>query len=186
MEQSPEYYDGKWQDVIKQMPRGGEYRFDQRKNGYNIIASHIGKNQRVFDYACGLGVIDKMLEDQGCFVAGCDYSKVAVDYVNKHVTGDFKTGDKIWGEHDYIIACYFLEHITNPVEWLTECLKHAPSVICSIPNNFNKTGEHSDMQWECWDDFNELFKEFTVTRLDYDKWERGTNRAWQHPTFEFK
>jgi 2-polyprenyl-3-methyl-5-hydroxy-6-metoxy-1,4-benzoquinol methylase len=186
MEQSPEYYDDKWAKVAKAMPKGGDYRFDQRRNGYKIICDYIGENKRVFDFACGLGVIGGMLGEQGCQVNGCDYSQFAVNYAVKHYGGDFRCSDKIWGDsYDYIIACYFLEHIKDPVGWLREMLKHGKKVICSIPNDFRRHGEHSDMAWKDWETFYELFSPFDVVRIDEDKWESSTQRAWRHPTFVF-
>ena len=186
MEQTPEYYDDRWTNTIKQMPIGGDYRFDQRKGGYKIIADYIGQNKRVFDYACGLGVMLQMLKwENECDVAGCDFSEVAINYVHKNVNGDFRTGGGFWGTWDYVIACQFIEHIKEPVKWINEALEHAPAVICSIPNNFSRHGDHIDMQWGNWDEFNELFKDFEVERIDEGLY-TSTAKAWQHPTFVFR
>jgi hypothetical protein len=184
---SKEYFDKKWEGVIKQLPSGGNYRFDLRKHGYQIIVDYIEKYKKVFDFACGLGIIDKMLVDQNQNkVSGCDFSQVAVKYCNDTIDGDFKETGDIFGEHDYIIAIYFLEHIPNPVEWLKECFKHAPKVICALPNNFNRNGEHKDMQWGSWDEFNELFKDYKITRIDEGKYPDRFCAAFKHPIFVFE
>jgi hypothetical protein len=184
---SKEYFDKKWEGVIKQLPTGGNYRFDLRKHGYQIIVDYIKQASKVFDYACGLGIINKMLVDQKqCKVSGCDFSQVAIRHCNDTTDGDFRETTEIFGQHDYIIAIYYLEHIKNPVEWLKDALKYAPKVICALPNNFNRTGEHIDMQWSNWESFNELFKDFKVTRLDEGKYPSGLCAAFKHPIFMFE
>jgi 2-polyprenyl-3-methyl-5-hydroxy-6-metoxy-1,4-benzoquinol methylase len=182
-----EYYDKKWLDVINKMPNGGNYSFDKRKHGYQIIVDYIGKSKSIFDYACGLGVIDLMLSKNRCKVAGCDFSGVAVNYCSRRMRGDFRvTGELFGGFYDYIIAIYFLEHIKNPVEFLQRCFKHTDKIICALPNNFNRTGEHIDMAWGNWDDFYELFSDFSVTRIDEGKYPSGLINAFKHPIFLFE
>jgi hypothetical protein len=185
---SPEYFDRKWNDIIPRMPVGGGYNFPKRQHGLNIIKDHIDPNSKVFDFACGLGVIDKQLkEEKGCIVSGCDFSQVAVDYCNQNTDGDFRKTDTIFGDvYDYIIAIYFLEHIKDPVGWLHNCFNHAPKVICAIPNDFNIRGEHIDMQWKNWDSFYELFNEFKVDRLDIDKYSGNVERCYKHPIILFQ
>jgi hypothetical protein len=187
MEQTADNYDIRWGEIIKQMPIGGNYRFDQRKGGYKVILDYIGKGKKVFDYACGLGVMLKMARQQyDCDVSGCDFSTVAIGYTNETVSGDFRVGDKIWGKYDYVVASQFIEHIKTPAEWIENALDHAEAVICSIPNNFSRHGDHIDMQWGNWDEFNELFKGFNVERIDTPEKYAGTAKAWQHPTFVFR
>lgn len=186
-QQSKDYFDKKWEGIIKSMPQGGNYRFDLRRKGYQIIVDYIDKYTKVFDYACGLGIIDQMLVEQNqCKVSGCDFSQVAVDYCNDKTDGDFRQTSDIFGQYDYIIAIYFLEHIKNPVEWLKDALQHAPKVICALPNNFNRTGEHKDMQWGNWDQFDELFKGFKVKRIDEGNYPAGMCAAFKHPIVVFE
>ena len=81
MEYDANYYDKKWQRVISGMPNGHDYRFDLRSYGYNLIIDQIKPDSKVFDYACGLSVLGKMIKDKTrSKVNGCDFSKVAVDY----------------------------------------------------------------------------------------------------------
>lgn len=199
MEHDANYYDQKWVKVIKNMPVGGDYRFDLRKHGYKLINDTIPKNNKVFDYACGLGVIGQMLEDKGVVVDGCDFSPVAVDYCNDAITlGEFKVTGDIWGKYDVVIASYFLEHIPEPWEWVEMALNHAPRVICSLPRNFRHVGEHIDMAWNNWEHFKEVFKDFDFIRLDTIdknnidtmadsdiKYPRGIGQ-FAHPIIEFR
>ena len=186
MEYDSKYYDNKWTEIIKQMPKGGQYRFDLSKHSYNIISDHIGTGKKVFDYACGLGVLGQYLHTTDLY--GCDFSQVAVDYASQY--GNFKTTGEIFGDkYDYVIASYFLEHIKDPVKWVNDSLDKAKSVICSIPDNLRQQGEHSDMQWNSWDSFNELFKDFKVKQIDIKDdvslYPNELPHAFKHPIMEF-
>jgi len=166
MEHDASYYDSKWIKTIKGMPTGGEYRFDIRKHGYKLACDAIPDGSKVFDYACGLGVIDQMLIEKDCEVSGNDFSPVAVEYCKKETGGDFRVTPDIWGTYDVVIAAYFLEHIVDPDQWVEMALKHAPRVICHLPRNFSHHGEHIDMGWKSWPDFKLVFKDYDFIRLD--------------------
>lgn len=184
---SKTYFNNKYREMIPRMPVGGSYRHDLRKYGHNIICEHMGKNMKVFDYACGLGVIDKQLvEDYNCKVSACDFSGVAIQYCKENVKGDFRETTEFWGEHDYILAIQFLEHISKPVEWLREGFKHSDKIICSLPNDFNHGSEHVRMRWSNWDQFFKLFDEFKLTRLDEGKYPEKLCSAYTHPVFLFE
>jgi hypothetical protein len=186
-QQSKEYFNKKWTNVINSMPNGGNYRFDLREHGHNIVCDNINPGKSVFDYACGLGVIDNMLEAKGCTVSGCDISEVAIDYVKKLTDGTFKVGSEFFGgNYDYILALHFLEHIKDPVNWLNSAFKYGKNVIVILPNNFSKHGEHVDMQWSNWDEFYSMFDMFKIKRLDEGKYPNGLNAAFRHPIFIFK
>jgi hypothetical protein len=174
--------------MLKQLPKGGSYRYDLRQHGYDIIKDNIHNGASVFDFACGLGFIDIQLEkEKGCNVAGCDWSVVAVNYMNDNTKSKcFYKGSEIKGQYDYIIAVYFLEHIKNPVEWLEECFKHTSKVIVALPNDFNHGGEHVDMQWSSWDEFDKLFSKFKHKRLDIDKYQPMLNKGFKHPIVLFE
>jgi SAM-dependent methyltransferase len=193
MENDSSYYDKKWRKVISELPIGGDYRFDLRSHGYGIICEYIGTGKHLFDFACGVGVFgDVYLKAKGGYVAGCDFSQVAVDHCRANGQ-DATQGSQITvnpkrpdGKYDYVVANYFLEHIKNPVEWINDSLYMADAVICSIPNNFNKHGEHVDMQWGSFDEFNELFSVFVVERIDDGKYPSKLHKQFQHPIFVFR
>ena len=181
------FYNKKWADVIKKLPKGGSYHLDLRQHGHEIVKDHIEEGSSVFDFACGLGVVSSQLEaEKQCKTAGCDISEVAVNYVKEHTDGDFRVTDEMFGEHyDCVIALQFLEHIPNPVEWLNYTFKYTEKIICSLPNNFNHTGEHTNMQWSSWGQFQKLFKGFTWKRVDKDKYPSGLAHPFKHPIVIF-
>jgi SAM-dependent methyltransferase len=182
-----DYFDRKWLEVIPQMPNGGSYHFNLRQFGHDIVKDNIKDNSKVFDFACGLGVVDKQLnKEKGCNVYGCDYSKVAVDYCNDNIDGTFKQGSEIFGDkYDYILALHYLEHIKDPVKFINTCLRKGKKLICILPNNFSHHGEHIDMQWDNWDSFYELFKGFKIKRLD-KAYPESLPRAFKHPIISFE
>jgi len=185
--QTTSYYDNRWSQTIKQLPRGGDYRLDLRSNGWKIIADYIGENKKTFDFACGLGFVNEMLKNNGCQVHGCDFSGIAVEWTKNKTGGDFRKEGEIFGDgYDYIIAPQFIEHIEDPVDWINKALDKSKAVICSIPNNFSRHGDHYLMQWGSWDEFYSLFSSFDIERIDKPELYATTPKAWKHPTFVFR
>jgi hypothetical protein len=185
IEQTPEYYDARWEKTISLLPNGGDYRIDLRNRAWKIIADYIGNDKKVFEFATGVSNLPEYLKDNNCKVSGCDFSQVAVDFASEF--GNFKKSDTIFGsDYDVITACQFIEHILDPAKWIREALEKAPIVICSIPNNFRQVGDHYQMQWKNWVEFDKLFEEFEVVRLDTPEMYAGNHVAWNHPIFTFK
>ena len=164
------------------LPRGGNYRFDQRQANYNLIKGLIPDGSKVFDYACGLGVIDIQLsKEKGCKVYGCDYSAVAVEYVNMNIkNGEFRHTDDMFGSgYDFVLAIAYIEHTKTPTEWIKKALTFGKTVIATIPNNYRRVGEHIDMQWGNEGELDELLKDFKVQKVrDY---KNACHTAWQSP-----
>ena len=185
---SAEYFDEKWKPIIKAMPNGGPYRYDLRKFGYNIIVDYVKRDSRVFDFACGLPIVSRMLVDKkDCNIQGCDISGVAITYAIKLIPdGIFNKIAFITGGHDYIIASQFLEHLKKPAGWLNYALDYAPEIICGLPNNFKHTGEHVNMQWDSWMEFDRLFKDFHHFRIDVGEYPADLRPDFQHPIVVFK
>jgi len=181
------HYDKKWLDIIALMPKGGAYAFDKRQAGYDIIKGIIPYGSTIFDYACGLGIIDIQLErEKNCTCHGCDFSPVAIEYVKDKCkcADNWRVSENFWGyDYDAVIGVYILEHLEKPVEWIKTALILAPSVIVAIPNNFNKRGEHINMAWKSWDGFRELFKDFKFRRVD--KYDKKVPIPYRHPILEF-
>ena len=182
-----DHYDVFWSNIIKQLPKGGSYNFSQRAEGYRKILDLVPHGSKTFDYACGLGMVSiKLAKEKGCDVSGTDFSKVAIEYVKKQSGGNFNTSGEVFGEnYDYIILSHFLEHITNPVEFMKDLYKKGKNVIVALPNNFRHIGEHVNMQWNNWKEFDELFKDFDYERVD-NGYTTKTHHAWHHPIFLFK
>jgi len=185
IEQTPEYYDKRWLETIALLPTGGAYRLDLRNRAWKIIADYIGKDKKIFEFATGVSNLPEYLKDNNCKITGCDFSQVAVDFAKEF--GDFKKTDEIYGDnYDFITACQFIEHIKDPASWIREALNKAPEIVCSIPNNFRQVGDHYLMQWKNWEEFNRLFEEFEINRLDTPEMYAGNHSAWNHPVFTFK
>jgi len=182
-----EHYNEFWGDIIRQLPKGGSYRFDMRAEGYQKIMDLIPEGSKVFDYACGLAMVSiKLAKEKKCVVAGCDFSDVAVKFAKEKSGGDFRTTDKVFGgPYDYIILSHYLEHVKDPAEMLRVMFKKAKNIIVSLPNNFRRVGEHVNMQWGDWDEFKFLFKEFSYERVD-NGYSTKTHHAWHRPIFLFK
>lgn len=180
-------YDEFWSNIIKNLPRGGSYRFDERKEGYDKMIDLVPEGSKVFDYACGLSMVSiRLAKEKNCKVSGCDFSKVAVDFVKEQSGGDFRVTDELFGDnYDFIILGHFLEHIKTPVEFMKEVVKKCKKVIVSLPNNFRHIGEHANMQWSSWEDWNRMFKDFTYERVDKG-YSKKTHHAWHHPIFLFE
>jgi 2-polyprenyl-3-methyl-5-hydroxy-6-metoxy-1,4-benzoquinol methylase len=186
-----EYFNKKWKEIINLLPNGGRYRFDLRQSAYDIIKNYVKKGSNIFDYACGLGIIDIQLEkENNCKVYGCDISEVAVDYINWQTKGKFKITNEFFKQkkkkYDYILAIYFIEHINNPVQWCERALEYGNEIIAVIPNDFHRHGEHSLMQWSNWDEFYALFSKYKIKRLDEGKYDEELVRAFKHPIFSIK
>lgn len=181
---SEKYWNGKWSEVISKLPNGGDYFFNHRQHGYNIIKANIPDGSRVFDFACGLGIIDEQLHrEKGCIVSGCDLSSVAAVHVKKKTGGDFRKGSEVFGgPYDVILAIYFLEHIDDPAQWCEDTLGHADFILAALPNNFRRAGEHTKMAWTSWDSFFKIFGDFKLERLDQGKYPvTGLQEAFKHP-----
>jgi 2-polyprenyl-3-methyl-5-hydroxy-6-metoxy-1,4-benzoquinol methylase len=186
---SVEHYNQKWEECIKRLPTGGSYAFQYRQYGHDVVKSLIPDGSRVFDYACGLGIIDIQLErEKNCIVAGCDFSDVAIKFVQSQVVNPhaFTVGDQFHGdEYDFILAIQFLEHIKHAREWVEECLVRAPKLICVLPNNYLRHGEHIDMAWGSFEEFEALFKGITHTWVKTN-YPSHLHSAWRHPIVMFE
>ena len=184
---NPLYFDAKWNLVIKHLPNGGAYSFHKRQAGFDIIKSRIPEQSIVFDYACGLGLIDIQLErEKNCNCSGCDFSPVAIKYLQEHSRNpeNWRVSDKFFGySYDYVIGVQILEHLKNPVDWMKTALKVGSKVIVALPNNFTRTGEHVNMAWQSWDEFRRLFSGFKFERID--SYNKTVETAYKHPIWEF-
>lgn len=184
-----EFWNTKWARIIKQLPTGGEYKYDLRQYQYDVVMHNIPEGSRVFDYACGLAIIDYRLKrEKKCVVSGCDTSDVAINYIKGKIPdADFRITSKIFGcFYDFILALHILEHFEKPVEWVRSAFKFTNTIIVIIPTSFSKAGEHKNMQWSSLDEFAELFTEFNIKRVDISKYPPKLHPAFKPPVFIFK
>ena len=184
-----EYWNTKWARIVKQLPTGGEYKYDLRQYQYDVVMDNIPSGSRVFDFACGLGIIDYQLKmRKGCIVSGCDTSDVEINYMKgKMPDTDFRVASEIFGDfYDFILALHILEHFEKPVEWLENAFKFTNTVIVVIPSSFSKAGEHKNMQWSNLKEFENLFVDFKIKRVDIDKYPVKLHPAFKPPVFVFE
>jgi len=149
---------------------------------------NIPSGSRVFDFACGLAIIDHQLKmRKGCIVSGCDTSDVAINYIKgKMPDADFRVSSEIFGGfYDFVLALHILEHFEKPVEWVRSAFKKSNSIIVIIPSSFSKAGEHKNMQWSNLKEFEELFAEFNIKRVDIGKYPSELHPAFKPPVFIF-
>lgn len=144
MPKFPEVFDPAWWDTFWKAPPYG-YCLAKRQSSYGIVKSLIPPGSSVFDYACGYATISRQLkEEKDCSIAGCDISQEVIRQVGEPT---FYTGEEIQGHYNYLICSHFLEHITNPAEFVEYCKQFADNVIIVIPENFRRVKEHKAMQW---------------------------------------
>jgi hypothetical protein len=101
--------------------------------------------------------------------------------------GDFRVSEEIFGTgYDYIILSHYLEHLEDPVKWIKKIFHKTNKIICILPNNFYKIGEHVNMKWSNWKTFYSLFKEFKIKRIDEGKYSSNLIGAYRNPIFIFE
>lgn len=189
MSANVEFWNKKWARTIKQLPIGGEYKYNLRQYQYNIVMDNIPEGSNVFDYACGLGIIDYPLKNRKrCTVSGCDLSEVAISYIKREMPdADFRVSSEIFGGfYDFILALHILEHFEKPIEWMRNAFKFTNSIIVVIPSSFSKAGEHKNMQWSSLDEFEKIFEDFSHKRVDIGKYPPKLHPAFKPPAFIFE
>lgn len=177
------YYDTVWANVIKLLPVGGPIRFDMRQYIYSEVMKHVPEGSKVFDYACGLGLIDIRLEkEKGCKCYGCDFSAVAVEYVNMNIKrGEFRHTSELFGDwYDVILGIAYMEHTNQPRKWVDAMLEHTNKLIVTIPNNYRQQGEHYLMQWSNWGEFVSILRGLKWKRVDNYQ-DKNHHQAWKSP-----
>ncbi|GAH26521.1 unnamed protein product [marine sediment metagenome] len=188
MNTNVEFWNTTWARRVKQLPIGGEYRYDLRQYQYDVVMNNIPERSKVFDYACGLGIIVYQLKTcKQCTVSGCDLSEVAISYIKREMPdADFRVTTEIFGNvYDIVLALHIIEHFEKPVEWMKNAFKFTHTIIVVIPSNFSKAGEHRNMQWSNLTEFEELFVGFNIKRVDIDKYPPKLHPAFKPPVFVF-
>ncbi len=107
----------------------------------DIVASLVGRDQRVLDLGCGNGaLLESLIENQGCSGLG-----VEVDTDDFHACiergvpvtlGDLETELPGFGAGDFDVAVLSLtlQAVTRPDHVLAEMKRVAPKLIVSLPN----------------------------------------------------
>ena len=100
--------------------------------------------QSVLEFGCGVGILAKLLSDDGHFVTGVDISPFAI----KTMAREFGIAGQIWdmrdlptmfatGEFDWVVATEFLEHFTefDANRIVKEAARVGKRAIFIVPNN---------------------------------------------------
>ncbi len=170
----PERYGEAWWDNYWKKP----YNLRKRQPSYDNVKRLIPPKSSVFDFACGLATISLQLKrEKGCKIGGCDLSSEVIKQID---LPGFYVGDSIKGHYDYLIVSHFLEHITNPAEFIEYCKQHTKNVIIVIPSNFRRTKEHQVMQWRSLAEFEALIPDAERIETDYPP---GLQDAFKCPIY---
>lgn len=109
---------------------------------YDLAAKTVSGN--VIDAACGCGygsyIIAKNCANLN-YVAGFDIDSEAVAFANKHWKHEkniFAVQDltklEVNGKFDYVVSFETIEHIIDPIPFLTAVSKITNKLLCSVPN----------------------------------------------------
>lgn len=109
---------------------------------YDLAAKTVHGN--VIDAACGCGYGSYIIA-KNCaklnYVAGFDIDKDAIDFANKHWKHEknmFAVQDvtklEVNGKFDYVVSFETIEHILDPVPFLSAVSKITDRLLCSVPN----------------------------------------------------
>lgn len=139
-------------DLHMDMAREAGSRSDAHLMRYHVAAQYIRPGDRVLDAACGLGYGSHILRQRSlcATVLGLDASDYAVNYAAKNYgEGErvlFKIGslphciDSLEpGSIDFIASFETLEHLENPLEFLSACnrvLSPGGRIMVSVPNDW--------------------------------------------------
>lgn len=120
--------------MLKVIRRGHPYRYGLR----GLMNENYPTS--VLDVGCGWGYITWALHSLQFDVTGIDISKKAISFAKKLYGLKFYVEDihkylKRGIKHDVIIAIETIEHVTDPKEFLRDCLKIAPRVVITTPNS---------------------------------------------------
>ena len=84
------------------------------------------EKSKAFEIGCFDGYVLKKLQDRGFGVTGCDPSKgakIGQKAGIKIIREFFDPNKKNYGKFDYVIARHLIEHVINPVKWLSDLKK---------------------------------------------------------------
>lgn len=106
------------------------------------ILKNIKRGEKILDVGCGPGQFAKLALDKGHnYVRGVDFSIVSVDMArmnNPSIGGrflvmDIMDDDVFNVDHDVVVFCEVLEHITKDIELLKKVM-HGKHVIATVPS----------------------------------------------------
>lgn len=109
----------------------GHHNNEEELNTFKIASEIVG-NDSIIDVGCGEGEASLFFTNY----KGIDWSKVVIERAAKKFGDKFMCGDieDIKDKYDYALFSQVMEHLSNPVEYITKIKKIADKVIVIIPN----------------------------------------------------
>ncbi len=111
------------------------------------IVQCVGKQKKVLDVGCAVGILAKEMKNNDCEVVGIELDEksanIAQDYCTDLVRGDvelIELNTKYNNYFDFIIFADVLEHLRDPsgvLKWFVKYLKDDGYIIISLPNITN-------------------------------------------------
>ena len=142
------------------------------ENIYKFIKKHyeLPDNTIVYEIGCGAGGILHFFKEKKCIVAGCDLGSDYIESGRKKGL-DLRVGGietlKNDKKADVIILNHVLEHITKPLEFLSEVqnlMKDDGILFIALPGIFNIKKAYGDFAYYLQ---NAHVYHFNLTSLDY-------------------
>ena len=114
---------------------------DEVKRRMSWLNPHLFEGMKVLEIGCSSGFMLDALRGKGVEVYGVDPSEVFIDFARSNSLAVYKNFEELIKEHDHafdlILHYYVLEHIRNPVEFISrymQCLCAEGKMICEVPN----------------------------------------------------
>ena len=109
----------------------GHHNNEEELNTFKIASEQVGINS-IIDVGCGEGEASLYFKNY----KGIDWSETVIKraterFGNKFICGDI---DNVKDKYDFALFSQVMEHLDNPVEYITKIKKIADKVIVIIPN----------------------------------------------------
>lgn len=159
---------------------------EKTKTRIDAILGNIGSNCEILDIGCSQGIISILAAQKGNQVLGIDIDQEAIDFARELVSSgyselkdkvSFISGDflllNLEKKFDYILITEVLEHVSDPVQFLSMAKKHLKKdgrIIATVPFGVNNHPDHNSTYYMA--DFISLFDGFlNVEKLFFvDRW----------------
>jgi 2-polyprenyl-3-methyl-5-hydroxy-6-metoxy-1,4-benzoquinol methylase len=145
-----DFYTNYYQEVYRRSDKVSVYYDKQRPYGrkfYELANSYLKPGSNVLEFGCGAGGALAFFKSKGHQVYGVEFSKKLIDYGKSKGLDNLHYGalsgfKSVIGatKFDFIFSNHVFEHISNPHEYLRECismLSQDGSIVCAIPDVYN-------------------------------------------------
>jgi len=136
----------KYGKEIKRQITPLKYLSEEESTYYPIYKFLMDKTKlEILEVGCGYGYLTYSLHSLGHNIVGIDISKKAIDFASSHFGNYYEVSNiknyKPKKQFDLIIATELIEHLSNPVEFISLCVNLLNSdgkIILTTPNYYNK------------------------------------------------